>query len=334
MLIKHRRLLTWIIILVLLFVVIPVGSFIWWKYSLSQSLEKNSVLIQTGAGFVEYAETGRGRVVLLLHGGGTGFDQINFYRELAAQGFRVVCPTRPGYLRTPINTGKTFRTQANMLYEFLDRLGIREPVAVVANGLGGPLAINFAFYFPQRVSCIVFHDAVSQSYTPASIVDNSFATRLLLAGFRNDFFGWIQSLAVAAFPKLVFEQYLRAETNLRGEQCKQIAQVLMANKEEVQKLKKYVNMYAPMSKRLYGLKYEEALCANLPRYQLERLNIPTLVIHSRLNRTVPISHGEFLAATIPSAQYIAYDGLGSLSWFGGYRQAYTASLINFLKQNS
>jgi len=26
--------------------------------------------------------------------------------------------------------------------------------------------------------------------------------------------------------------------------------------------------------------------------------------------------------------------LGSLSWFGGYRQAYTASLINFLKQNS
>jgi len=35
MLIKHRRLMTWIIILVLLFVVIPVGSFIWWKYSLS-----------------------------------------------------------------------------------------------------------------------------------------------------------------------------------------------------------------------------------------------------------------------------------------------------------
>jgi len=333
MLIKHRRIMIWVIILVLIFVVVPVGSFIWWKSNLSKQLVQNSTLIQTGAGFVEYGEVGRGPVVLLLHGGGTGYDQIYFYRDLANQGFRVLCPSRPGYLRTPINSGKTFKAQANMLKEFLERLKIPGKVAIIADGIGGPLAINFAFYYPNRVACIVFHDAVSQSYSPASIVDNSIVTRLLLAGFRNDFFGWIQSLAVSAFPSLVFRQYLRAETSIDGATCKQIASTLLTNPEDVLKLKKYVAMYAPMSQRAYGLKYEEALCANLPRYQTEMMYIPSLVIHSRINRTVPLKHGEFLASTIPNVQYIPYDGLGSLSWFGGYRQAFYPQMVNFLKQH-
>ncbi len=60
-----------------------------------------SQIIQTRSGTMEYAETGAGRPVLMLHGTGGGFDQgLAFSAPLTRAGFRVIAPSRFGYLRS------------------------------------------------------------------------------------------------------------------------------------------------------------------------------------------------------------------------------------------
>src|SRR5688572_20458958 len=57
-------------------------------------------LLQTSCGLVEYAEMGTGSPVLSIHGTGGGWDQGLFIaRGLIDRGYRVIAPSRYGYLR-------------------------------------------------------------------------------------------------------------------------------------------------------------------------------------------------------------------------------------------
>ena len=63
-----------------------------------------SRLMTTGCGPVELAEAGpaNGAPLLIVHGSGGGFDQgLLIGADYAGRGFRVIAPSRPGYLRTP-----------------------------------------------------------------------------------------------------------------------------------------------------------------------------------------------------------------------------------------
>src|SRR5574342_220699 len=67
-----------------------------------QRIASGSDVAQTACGAIEYAAVGEGPAILLVHGAGGGFDQVlEPARELAARGFRVISPSRFGYLRTP-----------------------------------------------------------------------------------------------------------------------------------------------------------------------------------------------------------------------------------------
>src|ERR1041385_8455957 len=61
----------------------------------------NSVM--TPCGRIEYASAGNGAPVLVIHGAGGGFDQgETLGAPLAQAGFRVIAPSRFGYLGTPL----------------------------------------------------------------------------------------------------------------------------------------------------------------------------------------------------------------------------------------
>ena len=66
-------------------------------------IASGSRLIETRCGPIEYAEAGKGRPVLIVHGAGGGFDQgIAFGADLARRGLRTIAMSRFGYLRTPM----------------------------------------------------------------------------------------------------------------------------------------------------------------------------------------------------------------------------------------
>jgi pimeloyl-ACP methyl ester carboxylesterase len=87
----------------------------------------------TDAGQIEYAEAGSGFPLLSIHGAGGGFDQgLANAAELAGEGFRIVAPSRFGYLRTEVPEDSTPAAQADAHAALL--LTIPRSVVVVSAG--------------------------------------------------------------------------------------------------------------------------------------------------------------------------------------------------------
>src|SRR5277367_656622 len=134
-----------------------------WRNEVTKNLQRDSTVVQTAKGPIEYAEIGHGPSVLLTHGDPGGYDQV--YQVVKLEGAehgvsRYIIPSRPGYLRTPLSVGKTPKEQAQAFAALLDALKI-EKVAVIGASGGGPSAIEFAALYPDRCNALILEEAVS-----------------------------------------------------------------------------------------------------------------------------------------------------------------------------
>ena len=75
--------------------------------------------VVTSKGAVEFDMSGTtGPVILSIHGGIGGADQARLMTNwLDSSAYRLLSPSRPGYLGTPLESGKTFEEQADLLAE-------------------------------------------------------------------------------------------------------------------------------------------------------------------------------------------------------------------------
>lgn len=86
-------------------------------------LAGRSQAIETSFGTVEYAVLGEGDPVLVVHGAGGGFDQgLDMTAALATRGYRLIVPSRFGYLRSSFPDDTTVAMQADAYVELLDRM--------------------------------------------------------------------------------------------------------------------------------------------------------------------------------------------------------------------
>ncbi|MGN2638371.1 alpha/beta fold hydrolase [Nocardia takedensis] len=106
-------------------------------------------------------EHDRGRVYLMLHGGGgvptmTGFAALLAERAHA----RVLLPTHPGFDSTPRAADLTdVSALANAYVALLDHLDLGE-VTVIGNSFGGWLAAEIALLHHPRISAAVIVDGI------------------------------------------------------------------------------------------------------------------------------------------------------------------------------
>src|SRR5690349_8731187 len=125
---------------------------------------RGSEIAQSACGPIEYAAMGAGPAVLLVHGAGGGFDQLlDMARALARRGFRVVAPSRFGYLRTPLPADASPAAQADAHACLLDALKL-DSVAVIGISAGAPSAMQLCLRHPKRCTALVL--CVPLTYTP------------------------------------------------------------------------------------------------------------------------------------------------------------------------
>jgi hypothetical protein len=95
-----------------------------------EAASRGSDVIATAAGPIEYATAGDGIPLLSIHGAGGGGDLgLANAAELVGDGFRVIAPSRFGYLRTPVPADTSPAAQADAHAALLSALGI--PAAIV-----------------------------------------------------------------------------------------------------------------------------------------------------------------------------------------------------------
>jgi 2-hydroxy-6-oxonona-2,4-dienedioate hydrolase len=118
-------------------------------------LAGRSRVVETACGRVEVAESGTGPPVLVVHGTAGGFDEgMTAGKGNLGDGYRIIAPSRFGYLRTPMPANASHAAQADILAALLDALDIPRAV-VLAVSAGAQPATQLALRHPDRVQALV-----------------------------------------------------------------------------------------------------------------------------------------------------------------------------------
>ncbi len=111
--------------------------------------------LRTQEGTIRYLDVGEGMPVLLVHGIFGGSDAaLRQLRPLVPAGYRIIAPSRFGYLGSTVPAVATPSRQADVFADLLDRLGITE-TAVLAVSAGAASALQLAIRHSGRVSALV-----------------------------------------------------------------------------------------------------------------------------------------------------------------------------------
>ena len=261
-------------------------------------IAQGSRIADTTKGPVEYADRGTGVPLLSIHGAGGGFDQgLANAATFVDDGFRVIAPSRFGYLRTPVPGDISVAAQADAHAALLTALDV-EAAVVVGVSAGARSAIELALRHPRRVAALVL--IVPGTYAPTSPVEiegsrgSRFVFRLVNIG--ADLTWW---LAEKLAPSVLI-RFLGVRPEL----------VAAAPETERDRVMRIVRSVEPLSLRFAGINIDSV--PDLRRPPLERITAPTLVISARddLFNTLPAA--EFAANTIPGATLRVFDTGGHL----------------------
>jgi pimeloyl-ACP methyl ester carboxylesterase len=110
---------------------------------------------------VHYTDTGKGRVLVLLHGF-LGSHEVwsDFVKKLSKK-FRVIAIDLPGHGETPsIGYYHSMELLAQSVKAVLDKVGVRRYV-ITGHSMGGYVALTFAELYPENVSGLCLFNSTS-----------------------------------------------------------------------------------------------------------------------------------------------------------------------------
>ncbi|GII78773.1 alpha/beta hydrolase [Sphaerisporangium rufum] len=250
----------------------------------------------TRLGPVEYDLYGtRGPVVLVVHAGLGGADQGRLFADwLRGDGFRILSPSRPGYLGTPLDSGRTNEEQADLLAALLDGLGI-DRVGVLAISAGGPVGYTFAARHPGRVWGVV---AISAQSTPRPAAEPAPVQRAFLNAIGQKIAALTAKISLEAIVKGTLDE---TSTFTAEQRAARVAYIMGTPRVRAFFQAMFATTF-PYQRRWPGTDNDAAQLRHTGP-PLERITAPTLVVHGRQDGDVPFSDGEYAAGRIPRAEH-------------------------------
>jgi len=260
--------------------------------------------VQTNRGAVECAITGEGPAVLLLHGAMGGCDQGQLLARAAVGPSRhtFIAVSRPGYLGTPLSSGRTPEEQADLYAGILDSLGIPQAAVVAVSG-GGQSALQFAIRHPERCLALVMISACSAPMTERL----PFAYNILKLAAHVPALAAVMARRAARNPDRVASRsipdpVLRSHTLNHPE----AGPLLLALQQSTMDR---------MALRLPGTENDVFQSRRRFSYSVDQISAPLLVVHGTADRTVPFSQSSSLARLVPGAELLAIEGGEHVSLF-------------------
>lgn len=250
-------------------------------------LQTGSQLYDVSTGLVEAAIVGNGIPVLISHGGSGGYDMGVWLAGLIGLGYQYIAPSRYGYLRTPVPEDPTPESQSDCYASLLDTLNINSAF-IIGLSSGGPSALQYAIHHPDRCLGLIMLSAISRQIPPLP-----FVLRLIFPFMlRSDFVPW---LIYSISPNFVY----RSNGINRS-----ILSEIKNDSEKMDLLSSLYNTSYPTSLRRDGIINDMQQVAGFPDYDLEEIELPTLVIHAVDDPIVPFALGEFTSQKIPGAEFL------------------------------
>ena len=273
-------------ILSILFIVFIVFPFTF-KIIFLNNLYKDSEIYNSSLGPIEYRLTGdKGPIILVAHGTPGGHDQT----IPSTESYRVLTPSRPGYLRTPLSVGKTPKEQAQVFNELLNGLNIKKVITMGISG-GGPTSIEFAASYPEKVMGLVALEAVSFSEE----LSDADASGLEVPD-RQTLFSFL--LLYLLGDEAIAEYLLPSKDNQAR---------LLSDPKNIQSIKDLIWTIWPFSERKDGFYNDYYQFSNLS-LPLTLINAPVLIIHGNEDINVDIEQAEYIKELLPDSELSIIEG--------------------------
>jgi len=291
---KNRALASLAVAALAVLAVIPTAlSHQLYIYTIQQQTLFGSKLINTPHGLLEYADVGEGYPVLISHGGLMGYDQVESVRPILGNSFRLIVPSRFGYMCTPLPSDSSAAAQADAFADLLDALNISK-VIMMGFSFGGPAALQFALRHPDKTSALVMSMAVSHN-TPPLDFTNQIMHQVVL---RSDLAGW--ALCNSYRPQFL---------TLLGVSSEVQANMTNADKQYVDSVLRAMQPMGARQAGMYNDRIHGQVEINLP---LENIKVPTIVFHAKDDGLVNFEYGQYTAQHIPDAKFVPFESGGHL----------------------
>lgn len=242
--------------------------------------------IQAGSITTNYHDVGLGSPVLMIHGSGPGVSAwANWRLNIGplSRNKRVIAPDMVGFGFTERPADAVYGKELwiRHLADLLDALGI-EQTDLVGNSFGGGLALAFAIRYPERVRRMVLMGSVGVSFPITDGLD-------AVWGYEPSIENMKRLLDVFA--------YNRALVNDELAELRYKASIRPGFQES------FSSMFPqPRQTGVDGLASDEAEIAGLTH--------PSLIIHGREDKVIPIAASQRLFELLPNAELHMFGKCG------------------------
>lgn len=241
---------------------------------------------------LQYSDIGEGHPVLYIHGSLGGCDSgPMLFDALIKKGFRFISPSRPGYLKTPLDQGKTPVDQAKLYMELLAQLGV-DKVSVIAHSGGSPSAISFVTEYPGRVHSLILYAPVSHRWARRL----AFLERI----FLHDASLWVLYVFSKFFPSITHRL---------------LCGVLSISYQDVRDspgaiafLDWFIESLMPIQLRVPGLKNDLYQFSNLTKPAYNKIKCPVYLFHGAHDHEVPESFTTYVAKQLENEKFLLSEG--------------------------
>ena len=172
---------------------------------------------------VRYADVGKGRVVVLIHGFLESLEVWfgNGFAQSLAKHYRVIAIDLPGHGKSEC-VGYVHRMEriAKVVKDVMDEIGLRR-YTVVGHSMGGYVALAFAEKYPEHVSGLCLFHSTSLPDTEAKKIDRERAIRVVKKSptkYTNALIGNLFALANVRYFKseITWLKRMAAKTKKQG----------------------------------------------------------------------------------------------------------------------
>jgi pimeloyl-ACP methyl ester carboxylesterase len=249
---------------------------------------------------------GEGEPMLIVHGAAGGFDQgVEMTGAMAGRGYRLIVPSRFGYLRSTFPANLTTAMQADAYAQLLDRLGI-DKVFVVGISAGAWSSIRFAILHPERCRALAL--LAPAGYLPkGTSIHGGVAVRAI---FNSDFIAWAALKLMPIVPGGMTRMMLGTDS----------AVVRAAEPGEKARVRQALDHLLPVSLRFRGMQFDIKTAVTYEPYPIEKIACPVLTISAEDDRFGTASRARYIAAGVPDGRAIIFP-TGGHALVGHYADA-------------